>query len=436
MDRNIFGLHLSQDSDLSKAVKIINNNGNWGWATIVIQNNDLNPPKWQRFFDECRRLHIQPIIRLATRFENGVWQKPDKSQIDDLANLLAKLNWPTDKLPIVLFNEVNHATEWGGKIDPKEYADLAIYATEKLKALNSNFVIMGAGLDLAAPEKEPNFKSAENFYREIYLYRKEYFEKMDALASHSYPNPGFVGLPMDSGKMSIRGYKWELDYLKSLGVEKEYMVYITETGWPSREEDGIKSRLYSRKTTANLMQESMGIWKSDPQILAVTFFTFNYPYFPFAKFSWVNKEENLYPELMNIFDMEKGENRPSQTEKNRYMGHELPIIIFGDIAMYGEIKLKNEGQSIWGEDRKCFDPLPNEFQLIPLCLPNGVKIEPGNSYNFSFSFRVPKDYNKDIRLQWERVDPLTLPQLVRNVSVFQARHTIFDILLIKLKSLL
>ncbi len=426
MDRNIFGLHLSQDSDLAKAALMINDHGDWGWITIVIQSNDLNPNKWQRFFDDCRRLHIQPIVRLATRFENGSWMRPDRGQIDDLAHLLASLNWPSDYLPVVLFNEVNHGLEWGGSVDVKGYTDLAIYGVDKLKSLNPNFIVMGAALDLAAPEKGENYKSVENFYHEIALYKKEYFEKMDALASHSYPNPGFVGLPNDTGKMSISGYDWELQYIASLGINKKYPVYITEAGWPSRETEGVKSRYFVRQTAVDLNILALEKWQQDQRIRAVTFFTFNYPYPPFAKFSWVDREEKLYSEYEKILEIDKGSNDPKQVEKVKFENKKLPLIVFGDIALYGEIKLKNEGKSIWGENRHCFDPKPNEFQLIPLCLSEGIKVEPGSDYNFVFSFRIPKNYNKDIDLEWDQVGPIKLEQIIPNQPVYQTQITFLD----------
>ncbi|HQI13479.1 MAG TPA: hypothetical protein PLU48_02775, partial [Candidatus Woesebacteria bacterium] len=66
-DFNSFGLHLTQPSDIDSAAKIINSNGgDWGYATIVIRTDQLDVNTWQGFFNQCRKLHIIPIIRLAT----------------------------------------------------------------------------------------------------------------------------------------------------------------------------------------------------------------------------------------------------------------------------------------------------------------------------------------------------------------------------------
>src|SRR4030042_2853816 len=176
-DRNIFGLHLTQTSDISSASKIINSTGgNWGYATLVIRTDQLNHQAWQEFFNDCRKYHIIPIIRLATILDGQVWKVPSISDIDNLANFLSSLNWPGYPQYIILFNEINHASEWGGAVDIKSYTDLSLYTINKFKSLSPNFFLLGAGLDLASPEKAPDFKSAASVYQEIYLYKPDYFQ--------------------------------------------------------------------------------------------------------------------------------------------------------------------------------------------------------------------------------------------------------------------
>jgi hypothetical protein len=181
--KNIFGLHLSQTSDLEKAAPIVNsNNGDWGYVTIVIRTDQLNHQMWQDFFDQCRKLHLTPIVRLATIMEKDYWKRPDISDIDNLANFLNSLNWPQSKQIIVLFNEPNHATEWGGEVDINNFVDITYYASQKLKSLNPNFYILTTGLDLAAPSKNPNFESTANFYQQIVNLKPDYFNNIDGLA--------------------------------------------------------------------------------------------------------------------------------------------------------------------------------------------------------------------------------------------------------------
>jgi hypothetical protein len=173
---NIFGLHLTQPQDLLTAKDIINSNGgDWGWVTIVIRLDQLNHQTWQDFFNNCRKYHLIPIVRLATIADGGNWKVPSLSDIDNLASFLNSLNWPSKTQHIILFNEINHGQEWGGEVNIKNFVDMSIYTYKKFKSLNSNFFILGSALDLAAPENPPEFRSAESVYQEIYVYNKEYF---------------------------------------------------------------------------------------------------------------------------------------------------------------------------------------------------------------------------------------------------------------------
>ena len=187
-ERNIFGLHLTQTSDIETAAKIINSSsGDWGYATIVIRTDQLNHQTWQEFFNKCRKLHIIPIIRLATIMDKDSWKRPSVSDIDNLANFLNSLNWPTTSQHIIFFNEINHASEWGGEVDIKSFVDLSIYSYQKFKSLDTNYTILSTPLDLAAPNKNSEFKSVDKTYQEIYAYNPAYFSNIDALAHHYYP---------------------------------------------------------------------------------------------------------------------------------------------------------------------------------------------------------------------------------------------------------
>src|SRR4030067_3611659 len=66
---NKFGIHLAQPhlDELEKTKELVNSNGgDWGYVTLVIQENDRDKNKWQEVFDRMRQLHLIPIIRLAT----------------------------------------------------------------------------------------------------------------------------------------------------------------------------------------------------------------------------------------------------------------------------------------------------------------------------------------------------------------------------------
>lgn len=231
---NKFGVHILFPDELFKAAELVNSNGgDWGYVVIPIQSGDKDLAKWQQFMEHARINHIIPIIRLATEgdyFNTRVWRKPTENDIVDFANFLDSLDWPVKNRYIIVYNEVNRADEWGGAVDPTEYANLLNYAITIFKSKNPDFFILSAGLDNAAPEFPPQYKNEYNFYNDMNKAIPGIFSQIDGMASHSYPNPGFSQPPTATGKMSIKSFDFERQLLKTLGA-KDLPVFITETGW-------------------------------------------------------------------------------------------------------------------------------------------------------------------------------------------------------------
>lgn len=428
IDKNIFGLHLTQTGDIDKAHSIINSQGgDWGYITIVIRTDQLNHNNWQEFMDKCRKYHIIPIIRMASIMENGYWKRPSASDIDNLSNFLHSLNWPTEKQHVIFFNEINHGTEWGGEIDIKSYTDLSIYAYQKLHALNPNFVFLSGGLDLAAPNKGSELKTAGDTYREIFLYKPEYFQNIDAIASHSYPNHGYVGLPTDTGQHSIRGYTWEQSFLKSLGVSKTFPVYITETGWPHREGETKNNQFYTAETSTELLRQAIKVWQKDDRVMAITPFIYNYPYEPFDHFTWIDKSENLLPAYQKIVNDPKSKNTPSQKTSYELVANHLPFIILTDTEYLGEIILKNTGQSIWGETSFCLSPESTiNVTVDQICTSSTVY--PGSKGKFSYKLKIKNipDYKENTFISWKNIDPQEISPLNGSGTIYSPKTTILQ----------
>ena len=425
---NINGLHLTQTQDLLTAKDLINSSGgDWGWATIVIRLDQLDRQTWQDFFDNCRKYHIIPIIRLATYSDHGNWKKPENSDIDTLASFLNSLNWPTKIQHIILFNEINHGQEWGGEVNVKNYTDISIYASQKFKSLNSNFFILSNGLDLASPDNPPDFLSAQTVYREIYNYRPEYFDNIDGLASHSYPNHGFVGTPQDTGQHSIQGYSWELETIKKLGVNRELPVFITETGWPHREGINSRNNFYTTKTTSQFLLDAYQIWSKDDRVQAVTPFIYNYPASPFDHFSWLNQNEDLYPEYQKFIDQPKPTNNPEQITKFEFYKNQIPFLIFPDHQYHGQISLKNTGQSVWGEKTFCLNPNTNDqIVMTPLCVTENDRIYPGQIKIFSFDFKINNTAQTTISLSWENLPSTEIILLSENATIYHQEFNLIN----------
>lgn len=294
---NKYGIHIIDENDLENAADLVNSsNGDWGYVTMVITENDRNEAKWNSIFSRMGKYHLIPIIRIATKVIGESWEKPDKNEILPWLNFLNGLNWPVKNRYVILFNEPNHAKEYGGIIDPQDYSDIVVAFSRELKNKSPDFFVLMAGFDASAPS------GPETMDEKVYLYRmisqnNDIFDNIDAWVSHSYPNPGFSGSVTDSGRGTLRTYKWELNTLKSLGIDKILSVFITETGWVHAEGDSPNKYYYSSDEVSALITRASKIVWNDPSIVAITPFVLNYPVFPFSHFSWTAPDGNsVYPQ--------------------------------------------------------------------------------------------------------------------------------------------
>src|SRR3989339_1992713 len=136
---NKFGISLAQPNidEFSKVRELVNSNGgDWGYVTLIIEEKDRNKEKWQGIFNQLRRLHLIPIIRLATSAEGENWRRPEIQDAQGWADFLDSLNWVIKNRYIILFNEPNHGSEWGGEVDAKSYAEISQEFAKKLKEKN------------------------------------------------------------------------------------------------------------------------------------------------------------------------------------------------------------------------------------------------------------------------------------------------------------
>lgn len=344
-ENNKVGISLLQPTteDFIETTELINGQtGDWGYVTLVIQENDRDLRKWQDIFEHLREKHLIPIIRLATSPQGEVWRRPEEKDAKDWADFLNKLNWVIKKRYVVLFNEPNHATEWGGEVDPENYAKVSIAFAKTLQESHADYVLMLAGLDAAAPSYPSQYEDSGIFIRKMFQVKDFNFEKyIEAWASHAYPNPGFSGSVWDSGKKSIRGYEYEIDLLKELGVKKDLPIFITETGWK-------EGRLSESDIAENYSIAFSQIWGPDKRIQAVTPFVFKYLSEPFIGFTW--KKDGGYSAQYNIVkNLPKQKGNPEQIQKG-IIEVILPNTLIARSTYHFSVFLKNEGQDIWSQD--------------------------------------------------------------------------------------
>jgi hypothetical protein len=337
---NIYGMHITNHSDLADVAALLNTGGgDWGYVTVVITASERDKITWQNFFEECRRLHIIPIIRIATKPENSNWQKPDLNDIDNWVNFFNSLNWVIENRYVVIGNEPNHSKEWGGEINPEEYGIYLKTFSQRLKNSNPDYFVLPAGFDQAANNSKQTMDE-KLFISKMYELVPDIFEHIDGWNSHSYPNPDFAAEPQLSGRKSIRGYDWETTYIKSLGVSKDFPVFITETGWDNEIIPEDKLSEYFEYAYKN-------VWTKDEKIVAVTPFIFNYTHKPFSMFSWKKEDGSFYKYYDVVKQLPKIKGVPRQIIDGKIIFKFLSSTAYAGAYTKGYLLVENTGQNIW-----------------------------------------------------------------------------------------
>lgn len=409
---NKYGIHIisATRDEASEAAQLVNTNGDWGYITVLAESGDRNEGKWQEFFNELRRRHLIPLVRLATKPDGntGTWERPYAGEETAIADFFDKLNWPVKNRYVILYNEPNHGTEWGGSVDPEEFAEVTNRTIDALKQKSDDFFILNAGFDASAPDKPPSYMDQEDFMKRMNETVPGIFEKFDGWVSHSYPNPGFTGKPNEAGRGTVRTWEWELQLLRRLGVTKEFPVFITETGW--RQTDGyhngslhVDNKLLSPETVAEYYKQAFsGAWASS-RVIAVTPFLLNYQDPPFDHFSFQKSADGQYqPQYLALRDTQKIMGKPVQLEKaeltkigiekdgftNYFEASEA-----GALASFAYdepydlvVTFKNTGQTIWGDGNDMALILfggGSALEKTRFALPEDKKVEPGQDITFT-----------------------------------------------------
>lgn len=386
---NIYGIHLAQPhfQDIQFAADLVNSNGGkWGYVTLVIQENDRSREKWQKIFDQLRELNLIPIIRLATQPEGENWRRPDVKDASGWANFLNSLNWVVKDRYVILFNEPNHGSEWGGEVDVKSYADVSLTFARTLKEKNPDFFVMLAGFDASAPSWMPGMEDEELFLRSVLNKDRSLIDYIDGWASHSYPNPGFSGSVWDNGRGSIRTYDWELRMLRGMGVNKELPVFITETGWKRGNEKVVSD---------NLKTAFEQIWNYDGRIRAVTPFVLDYQAPPFLEFSWKKYQSSeFYPQYFAVQSLSKIKGDPIQIEKGR-IEFKLPRELVAQSKYNFRLILKNDGQAIWDKNENYELRIENEEFINNFLVSDLKDIKPFEERIIDFSLKTNEAKNRE-----------------------------------------
>lgn len=416
---NKFGIHLIHPTkdETSPAAELINSSGgDWGYVTVLIESKDKSKDKWQDFFNELRRRHLVPIVRIASSPEGSNWKVPNDGEEEAWADFLNSLNWPVKNRYVTIYNEPNQGQEWGGSVDPASYAKILDKTITALKKRSDEFFVLNAGFDASAPEQAPKFKDEVNFLIAMDEAVPGIFNRLDGWVSHSYPNPGFVGSPNGVGRGTVRTWYWELQTLRSLGLNKYLPVFITETGWKHAEGKKYDSSLPTADEVAQYYKQAfLNAWNSN-QIVAITPFIFSYQDVPFDHFSFkkldgtVEKNANLlgvstdtninspfYPQFHIVKDLPKVIGTPTQKNISEITkGGIFSTLVAGETYKI-PLTFKNTGQAIWNDGKPTELIISKEDSEITIETTNlnpTKKIEPGESLDFEVLIKnIP---NKEI----------------------------------------
>lgn len=279
----VLGIHILSPGEIGRANELLSHGDDKDkFITVPLTLADLQRPQdWQHFFDEAHSLKIRPIIRFTTRFENGSWTVPTRIDVIRMSSFLTGLDWHRPELTVILFNEPNHANEWGGSINPEEFARLSAFSAQWLATESKDYTILPAAMDLAADGKNGTME-AFTYWDRALAQEPELLSYFEGWNSHSYPNPGFAASPDKTGKNSLRGYENELAFIKKY-TPKEFQVYITETGWNQDVLSNARLRTYFTRAYEK-------IWSQDHRIVAVTPFLLQGAPGTFAPFSFLDKD--------------------------------------------------------------------------------------------------------------------------------------------------
>lgn len=344
---NKIGIHILFPSELRDSANLVNTNGgDWGYVTIPIQAGDRDLMKWQKFMDDCKSMHLIPLVRLATEgdyFNTKVWRKPNDADIVDFANFLNSLSWPTKNRYIIVFNEVNRGDEWGGYPDPKHYAEILNYSVTVFKSRNQDFFIISSGMDNAAGNAN-NAMNQYDYYRSMENAVPGVFRQIDGFSSHSYPNPAFAQPPTTITQMSIASFTYEKKLLEGF-AEKPLPVVITETGWS-------KAAIPSEPLVASYYKKALETVWNDNSILAITPFLLRAGGAPFNVFSFIREDGSFTDYYNEIKNMPKIKGQPqlgTQVLAEKTKSSFLPIKDFSETQLLLEAFSVSPGIKMLGK---------------------------------------------------------------------------------------
>ncbi|MFN8523012.1 MAG: hypothetical protein U0821_07870 [Chloroflexota bacterium] len=228
--------------------------GDWGYVTIVmIEDERLNVARFQAFLDQCAISHLTPIIRVGTRFDvdREVWAKPDWGEPARWRRFFDSVRWPTASRHLLVGNEPNLGREWGGEVQPAEYARYLSHWID-IFADEPRYVIYNGALDASNDTHLPDRMDEFEFIAGMRDGVSNIFEKLHGWAS----NPYHFWWSAEKRRFTFRAYDHELEV-----IGRDLPVIIVESGLGHIDDPG---------QVADYYQMAFEAWQADSRVLAAT----------------------------------------------------------------------------------------------------------------------------------------------------------------------
>lgn len=254
---NIVGINVVRWTDppvLRATAELVNSNGgDWGYVTLLVGDDDRREPaRLQRLLDESGRNRLTPILRIATQYDpqRKLWRRPSPYDAHLWRVAFAGLRWPTRLRYILVGNEPNLGHEWGGVVDPADYARYLNTWTRVL-AHDARYRIFNGALDASNdtlwPERMDEFEFIEGMRAAV----PDVFERLHGWASSPYHF--YWGTEL---RYTYRAYESEL-----AAIGREMPVIISEFH-PVYVDDP--------RHVAGWYATAFAHWQADPRVIAAT----------------------------------------------------------------------------------------------------------------------------------------------------------------------
>ena len=258
---NIIGLNvarLRRDRYVYAAAELVNaNGGDWGYLTVVFTADERDTPQGEVFLqallDRCYEQHLQPIIRVATRFdvETETWSRPESDDAERWRAFLEKGRWPTKRVWVIAGNEPNLGREWGGEVDSASYAAYLSHFLDVF-ADSERFKVANGPLDASNGTELPTMQDAYEFLAGMEAAVPGIFSRLAGWASNPYSVPHHG----DGLRYTHRAYEAEL-----AAIGRDMPVLITEAGHLNTGDAHEIAAFY---------EQAFRDWMGDPRVVAVT----------------------------------------------------------------------------------------------------------------------------------------------------------------------